>query len=103
MFQEDLSVTTTTTSTGTSTAGAGASTVNKAIYQLAQKYCGDCKGAFDELSKIIQKVGQVILLVFKCGDGGVVLRLVDCNVTCYLLGDIWRSLRFDLCNLNLSF
>ncbi|RWS17081.1 E3 ubiquitin-protein ligase UBR4-like protein [Dinothrombium tinctorium] len=30
--------------------------VNKAIQQVAQKYCGDCKGAFDELSKIIQKV-----------------------------------------------
>ena len=33
-----------------------ASSVNKAIQQLAQKYCGECKAAFDELSKIIQKV-----------------------------------------------
>ncbi|XP_033643062.1 E3 ubiquitin-protein ligase UBR4-like [Asterias rubens] len=30
--------------------------VNKTIQQLAQRYCGDCKGTFDELSKIIQKV-----------------------------------------------
>ncbi|GFN91871.1 E3 ubiquitin-protein ligase ubr4 [Plakobranchus ocellatus] len=39
--------------------GAGAvpvSSVNKAIQLLAQKYCGECKAAFDELSKIIQKV-----------------------------------------------
>ena len=28
--------------------------VNTAIQQLAQKYCQDCKNAFDELSKIIQ-------------------------------------------------
>ncbi|XP_059140958.1 E3 ubiquitin-protein ligase UBR4-like isoform X2 [Physella acuta] len=32
------------------------SSVNKAIQLLAQKYCGECKAAFDELSKIIQKV-----------------------------------------------
>ncbi|RUS88506.1 hypothetical protein EGW08_003764 [Elysia chlorotica] len=40
-------------------AGAGAvpvSSVNKAIQLLAQKYCGECKANFDELSKIIQKV-----------------------------------------------
>ncbi|RWS26760.1 E3 ubiquitin-protein ligase UBR4-like protein, partial [Leptotrombidium deliense] len=30
--------------------------VNRAIQQVAQKYCSDSKGAFDELSKIIQKV-----------------------------------------------
>uniref|UniRef100_A0A2C9K8S7 UBR-type domain-containing protein n=1 Tax=Biomphalaria glabrata TaxID=6526 RepID=A0A2C9K8S7_BIOGL len=30
--------------------------VNKSIQLLAQKYCGECKAAFDELSKIIQKV-----------------------------------------------
>jgi E3 ubiquitin-protein ligase UBR4 len=30
--------------------------VNGHIQQLAQKYCGDCKGSFEELSKIIQKV-----------------------------------------------
>ncbi|XP_076455251.1 E3 ubiquitin-protein ligase UBR4-like isoform X3 [Babylonia areolata] len=33
-----------------------ASNVNKAIQLLAQKYCGECKSAFDELSNIIQKV-----------------------------------------------
>ena len=37
--------------------GGGVSSVNKAIQQLAQKYCGDCKNSFDELSKIIQ-VGE---------------------------------------------
>ena len=30
--------------------------VNRAIQQIAIKYCGECKVAFDELSKIIQKV-----------------------------------------------
>ena len=30
--------------------------VNQWIQQLAQKYCGDCKSSFEELSKIIQKV-----------------------------------------------
>ncbi|XP_014674376.1 PREDICTED: E3 ubiquitin-protein ligase UBR4-like [Priapulus caudatus] len=33
-----------------------ASSVNRAIQLLAQKYCGECKAAFDDLSKIIQKV-----------------------------------------------
>lgn len=30
--------------------------VNRAIQQVAQRYCQDCKTSFDELSKIIQKV-----------------------------------------------
>ncbi|XP_015793075.1 E3 ubiquitin-protein ligase UBR4-like isoform X2 [Tetranychus urticae] len=30
--------------------------VNRAIQQVAHKYCVECKGSFDELSKIIQKV-----------------------------------------------
>ena len=30
--------------------------VNQWIQQLAQKYCGDCRNSFEELSKIIQKV-----------------------------------------------
>ena len=32
----------------------GGASVNRCIYQLAQKYCGDCKNTFDELSKIVQ-------------------------------------------------
>ena len=32
----------------------GQAFINKHIQALAQKYCGDCKVAFDELSKIIQ-------------------------------------------------
>lgn len=37
--------------------GSSAGTqVNRAIQQLAQKYCGDCKNAFDDLSKVIQRV-----------------------------------------------
>lgn len=28
--------------------------VNRAIQLLAQRYCGDCKSSFDELSRIIQ-------------------------------------------------
>ena len=39
---------------GGGTSSGGATNVNKAIQQLAQRYCGDCKNSFDELSKIIQ-------------------------------------------------
>lgn len=41
-----------TTTTTTSTTA----TVNRAIQLLAQRYSGDCKNTFEELSKIIQKV-----------------------------------------------
>jgi len=34
------------------------SAINKNIQLLAQKYCSDCRNAFEELSKIIQ-VGRV--------------------------------------------
>lgn len=34
----------------------GTTQVNKAIQLLAQRYCGDCKTSFEDLSKIIQKV-----------------------------------------------
>ena len=56
---------------GASTAAAAASgsnTVNKAISQLAQRYCGDCRNSFDELSKIIQKVSDVPYLLHMCVD-----------------------------------
>ncbi|XP_078604123.1 E3 ubiquitin-protein ligase UBR4-like isoform X2 [Branchiostoma floridae x Branchiostoma japonicum] len=36
--------------------GSTSSSVSKIIQQLAHRYCTDCKTAFDELSKIIQKV-----------------------------------------------
>ncbi|KAJ8682718.1 hypothetical protein QAD02_018510 [Eretmocerus hayati] len=36
--------------------GAGSTQVNRAIQLLAQKYCGECKTSFEELSKIIQRV-----------------------------------------------
>ena len=35
---------------------AGSNQVNRAIQLLAQKYCGECKTSFEELSKIIQRV-----------------------------------------------
>lgn len=35
---------------------AGNTQVNRAIQLLAQKYCGECKASFEELSKIIQRV-----------------------------------------------
>ena len=39
----------------TSTSAASAtSAINKNIQMLAQKYCSDCRNAFEELSKIIQ-------------------------------------------------
>ena len=51
-----------------------ASNVNKAIQGLAQKYCGECKSAFDELSKIIQvgsdsKVGSELNKIIRVGSG----------------------------------
>lgn len=36
--------------------GSSTSNVNRAIQQVAHKYCVECKNSFDELSKIIQKV-----------------------------------------------
>ena len=36
--------------------GSGGGGVNQLLVELAQRYCGDCKNAFEELSKIIQKV-----------------------------------------------
>ena len=55
---------------GASTAApaSGSNTVNKAISQLAQRYCGDCRNSFDELSKIIQKVSDVPYLLHMCVD-----------------------------------
>ncbi|KAL5011609.1 hypothetical protein ScPMuIL_010160, partial [Solemya velum] len=41
---------------GSTGSGVPGSSVNRAIQQLAHKYCLECKSAFDELSKIIQKV-----------------------------------------------
>ncbi|XP_054720473.1 E3 ubiquitin-protein ligase UBR4-like [Uloborus diversus] len=45
-------------SAGLTAVGASVSStnVNRAIQQLAQRYCADCKASFDELSKIVQKV-----------------------------------------------
>ncbi len=48
-----------TDDTGAGNAGSGSSAgggVNQLLVELAQRYCGDCKNAFEELSKIIQKV-----------------------------------------------
>ena len=40
---------------GTTGSSASANTgVNKAIQALAHRYCVECKGTFDELSKITQ-------------------------------------------------
>lgn len=41
---------------------SGGTQVNRAIQQLAQKYCGDCKNSFDDLSKVI----QVCVLCIDC-------------------------------------
>lgn len=47
---------------GTTTASAVSSTnVNRAIQQLAQRYCTDCRASFDELSKIVQRVNYILL------------------------------------------
>lgn len=39
--------------TTTSSSGVGTQ-VNRAIQLLAQRYCGECRTSFEELSKIIQ-------------------------------------------------
>jgi len=43
-------------SAGSASASSASSTsaINKNIQMLAQKYCSDCRNAFEELSKIIQ-------------------------------------------------
>ena len=43
-----------TTASTTSSTTSSASAINKNIQMLAQKYCTDCRNAFEELSKIIQ-------------------------------------------------
>ena len=54
-----------------------ASNVNKAIQLLAQKYCGECKSAFDELSNIIQVCGDH--LPTQPGRISCVLRCLGCG------------------------
>ncbi|XP_047102506.1 protein purity of essence [Schistocerca piceifrons] len=41
---------------GIQTGSSGSTQVNRAIQLLAQRYCGECKNSFEELSKIVQKV-----------------------------------------------
>ncbi|XP_074621519.1 E3 ubiquitin-protein ligase UBR4-like isoform X3 [Acropora palmata] len=53
------------------TSGSSANTgVNKAIQALAHRYCVECKGTFDELSKITQKVlaSRKELLEYDCRE-----------------------------------
>lgn len=53
---ENSAILSSNTSGTTSTVSGGGTHVNKAIQLLAQRYCGECKSSFEELSKIIQKV-----------------------------------------------
>lgn len=39
---------------GTAAVVTSSNQVNRAIQLLAQRYCGDCKSSFEELSRIIQ-------------------------------------------------
>lgn len=41
---------------GSAPSSNGNAQVNRAIQMLAQKYCNDCKNAFEELSRVIQKI-----------------------------------------------
>lgn len=43
-----------TQQSGTGAAVTSSTQVNRAIQLLAQRYCGDCKSSFEELSRIIQ-------------------------------------------------
>ncbi|ELU10961.1 hypothetical protein CAPTEDRAFT_154354 [Capitella teleta] len=45
-----------TSASSNTSSSSGLASVNHGIQQLAQRYCGDCKNTFDDLSKIIQKV-----------------------------------------------
>ncbi|XP_068695175.1 E3 ubiquitin-protein ligase UBR4-like isoform X2 [Montipora foliosa] len=74
--------------TGSSAASAGSSSsssagvntgVNKAIQALAHRYCVECKGTFDELSKITQKVlaSRKELLEYDCRESKSVLETTN--------------------------
>jgi len=71
------SVTTTTSSSGSS-----ASAINKNIQMLAQKYCSDCRNAFEELSKIIQVRAFVLVthLIEALHDIGCESKTFGCLV-----------------------
>ena len=54
--ESGMSDVTDSTNAAPSSATSGNIHVNQWIQQLAQKYCGDCRNSFEELSKIIQRV-----------------------------------------------
>ena len=69
---------------GNSSSSSSSSTnhVNQWIQQLAQKYCGDCKSSFEELSKIIQKVMATRreLVAFDKKKYSTEMTTMSCNV-----------------------
>lgn len=52
----DDNMVTTQATAATTTSTTAPAQVNRAIQVLAQRYCGECKASFEELSKIIQRV-----------------------------------------------
>ena len=56
-------------STSSVSGNAGSQAVNKSIQAVAQRYCVDCKGNFDELSKITQVCHTCH--IWRGGVGGV--------------------------------
>lgn len=54
--EENSGTLTTGTGSTSSTVPSGSTQVSKAIQSLAQRYCGEFKSSFEELSKIIQRV-----------------------------------------------
>ena len=52
-------------SSSSSSGNASSQAVNKSIQAVAQRYCIDCKGSFDELSKITQvcDLANIIVLI----------------------------------------
>merc|ERR1712223_2384208 len=63
-------------------ASSGNIHVNQWIQQLAQKYCGDCRNSFEELSKIIQKVMATRreLVAFDKKKYSTEMTTMSCNV-----------------------
>jgi len=66
------------TTTTSSSSASSASAINKNIQMLAQKYCSDCRNAFEELSKIIQveAVELPYILTYKSKHFGQIFGLI---------------------------
>lgn len=67
----------------TSSANAGSHAVNRSIQAVAQRYCVDCKGNFDELSKITQVYNNLHTLVATAHISRRHLAIAEKNLQVY--------------------